>query len=223
MPDANTVGCYLMKWDNTTATWIASYCFNAGGWSPNITLNPGEGAFLANPGPAFSLTFTGAAHPFAAVPSPFSGLYSSQSAAFSPATYDDIFYNGTGGPGPASNIKTANFVVANQSYLLHTYRTISSTWINGAPAASLGEAIWVNPPADAFGHQPPAPPVYLVAYLTSVANGFGLTLLWTGSGVLQQSMDLTTWTDVLDASNHPVTSPYTAPISGGYLYFRVRP
>ena len=78
MPNANTVGCFLFKFDNSTATWMASYCASAGAWSPNLTLDPGEGAFLANPGPAFMLTFTGAAHTFAPFLAPYSGLYSSQ-------------------------------------------------------------------------------------------------------------------------------------------------
>ncbi len=220
MPNANTVGCFLFKFDNSTATWMASYCASAGAWSPNLTLDPGEGAFLANPGPAFMLTFTGAAHTFAPFPAPYSGLYSSQETTFSPATYDDIFNNGAGAPPPANLTTMFNFNPATQSYgVKHTYASGSGNWIGGTPTAALGESVWVNPPVDSAGNKPPAPPVYIAAYLVPTIANVSLVIVWPGTGVLQQSTDLVTWTDVVPAA----TSPYTVPIGPGPLYFRVRP
>ena len=83
-----------------------------------------------------------------------------------------------------------------------------------APAVPRGQAVWINAATAA------TPPMYLVSSFVLEQNGGSLTMVWF-KGTLQQSSDLATWTDVLDASNQPVTSPYTAPIGSSCLYFRL--
>ncbi len=53
--------------------------------------------------------------------------------------------------------------------------------------------------------------------LTTSLSGSTLTIQWTGGGVLQESNDLTTWTDLLSA-----TSPYQTGTGAPRKYYRVR-
>jgi hypothetical protein len=43
------------------------------------------------------------------------------------------------------------------------------------------------------------------------------TVIWTGFGMLQESTDLVTWTDLPNAS-----TPYTAPLAGPKRFYRLR-
>jgi hypothetical protein len=56
-------GAVIYKWDSKACSYVASTFDDITlSWTPNITLNPGEGAWFYNPGPPFSHTYTGCAH-----------------------------------------------------------------------------------------------------------------------------------------------------------------
>ena len=55
------------------------------------------------------------------------------------------------------------------------------------------------------------------AVLNVVEADSDLTATWTGFGILQQSTDLTSWTDVPGAS-----SPHVEPVGAGKKFFRLR-
>jgi HYR domain-containing protein len=54
-------GSQILKWNCQAQAYEPTATFNAGAWTTNLTLNPGEGAFFINPGPAFLLTVSGVA------------------------------------------------------------------------------------------------------------------------------------------------------------------
>src|SRR6266487_1112703 len=54
-------GSKINKFNNLTHSYEPTATFN-GTWSPNLTLNPGEGAYFFNPGPTLTITISGDAH-----------------------------------------------------------------------------------------------------------------------------------------------------------------
>jgi len=54
-------GSQILKWNCQAQAYEPLATYSSGAWSPNLTLNPGEGAFFINPGPAFLLTVSGVA------------------------------------------------------------------------------------------------------------------------------------------------------------------
>ena len=205
-----TLGCWLMKYDNLAAQWFVAR-HTAGGWAPDLTLDPIEGAFLVNPNPQpFDLTFTGNPRIPVPVPMPIPpiGLYSCQDETIAVASYFDITQH-----APAIHTSVGLWDPAVGAYQVYAY-TIAG-WIPSAPAVPRGYTAWFNAATAA------TPPVYLVPSFVREQSGGSLTLVWF-KGTLQQSSDLATWTDVLDTYNQPVTSPYTASMESGCLYFRLR-
>lgn len=210
MGSDNTLGCCLMKYDNPTAQWLIAV-HTAAGWSPDLTLDPGEGAFLANPNPPFDLTFTGnPIIPILPLPGAPSGLYSCQDETIDSANYTQVT-----GDAPVNGNTVALWNGAD--YTVYTYHVPHGPgWYPSTPAVPRGQAAWFN-----FAGLQIIPPTYLFSSFTLEPSGGSLTLVWV-TGMLQQSSDLVTWTDVLDVNNQPVTSPYTTPIGPGCLYFRLR-
>jgi hypothetical protein len=224
-------GCFLFKFDNPSATWLCSYNYGGTtGWSPNFTLNPGEGAFLANPGSPFSLTFSGAESPTLTPIATPSGLYSAQdydnTYGFGPSpAYDYVDIIGNASAAPAITTEWLNWVNSKQVYKAHTYN--GSAWASGTPQAAVGEAVWV-----VTSFLPTEPPLYLAGFLTpsggiSGGSPYSLIIVWPSSvsgspAYLQESTDLVTWTDVYTVGGAYVTSPYTVTVSTGtFLYFRL--
>jgi hypothetical protein len=226
-------GCFLFKFDNPSATWLCSYNYGGTtGWSPNFTLNPGEGAFLANPGSPFSLTFSGAESPTLTPIATPSGLYSAQDydntygLGPSPAyNYADIIGNASA--VPANDTKWLNWVNYSE-YKIQTYNARAGIWAGGTPQAAVGEAVWVSLSPSSL---PLDPPLYLAGFLAPSAGiqggwPYSLTVVWPSSvsgspAYLQESTDLVNWAYVSVLGAY-VTSPYTVTASPGtFLYFRL--
>lgn len=55
-------GSQIIKWNCQSQTYEPTATYNNGAWVPNLTLDPGEGAWFVNPGPAFTATISGVAH-----------------------------------------------------------------------------------------------------------------------------------------------------------------
>jgi hypothetical protein len=204
MADANTVGCWLFKYDNVSGQFYTAY-HGPVGWTADLTLNPGEGAWLANPNPPFQLTFTGIPHAAVPVQSP-SGLYSCQDETLaSPRSYTDI----TDGMAPARG--TYVYSWTGSGYATHDY--MGTAWVGGAPAVAQGSAVWIN----IIGN----PPLTLAMSSNWQQNGGSLTLVWLDA-ILQQSTDLLTWNDVTNGPGSYVSSPYTVATGEGSLFYRLR-
>ena len=204
MADPSTVGCWLFKFDNNSGQFYTAY-HGPVGWTTDLTLNPGEGAWLANPNPSFQLTFTGAPHIAAPVLAPL-GLYSCQGETLaSPRSYTDI----TDGTMPARG--TYVYSWNGSAFVTQSYS--GPTWVGGAPAVQQGSAIWINGFA--------LPPLTLAISSNSQQNGGQLTMVWLVAK-LQQSTDLLTWNDVTNLSGSTVSSPYTVSTATGSLFYRLR-
>ena len=133
-------GCVLYKYDNTRDAWVIStYSAVTGSWADgdNITLAPGEGAFLCTPSSGFDLTFTGDPHT-PVLPLPLGtgcAIVSRQTNA--PGTYDTIV-----GAPPAAGATVYKFS-ATGGYVTYTYDEFDLAWTPAEPTTEVGEALWV--------------------------------------------------------------------------------
>lgn len=178
MPD----GSVLYKYDNASASWSAAF-YNAGlgSWTPgNLTLAPGEGAFLQSPS-NFFITFTGTPHvPVLPITNLAAGnlLLSRQTNAV--ARYSDIT-----GIAPQDGAAIHRWNSASQSYDIYQYFS-GYGWYPGdtaGPVAAIGEALWVSP----LNITPPRLPA---SYTIGVRAGFNLIAnqLDHGSNMLNEIM-----------------------------------
>jgi Immunoglobulin I-set domain len=205
-------GCQLFKFVNNTTNgspWVPSiYRAALGSWVPgDVTLNPGEGAFLLNPSTApFSISLIGTAMPRRSGPYPTTGgmlLLSGQ--GFEPATFELIY----GGPAQASD---QVFQWDAPYYHIYSYTETKGgpnlAWAPTAPVIPIGQSVWTRVPRGAY-RWPPGAPVYLSVQLS---NG-SAALQWNDvpapvePNVLQFSTNLVNWTDLTNASSPwPLTS-----------------
>jgi hypothetical protein len=86
----NVPACsFVLKWNPQIQGFDPPAFFNGASWNPNITLDPGEGAFFFNPGPATSIAISGNSHtPVLPTSLPSVIMLSRQDPA--PATFNDI-------------------------------------------------------------------------------------------------------------------------------------
>jgi hypothetical protein len=158
-------GCALYKYDNVTSNWVASYYSAASSsWlPPNLTLSPGEGAFLQSP-TSFTLTLIGTPHvPVLPVNVPSGATY-----LLSRQTNDVGDYSNIVGGTPANLTKWYRFDAASQSYTVYTYSSHSGAWSPTEPNASVGEAVWIAAPGGS------GPPPISVSYAISIQAGYNL-------------------------------------------------
>jgi hypothetical protein len=174
-------GTVVSKYDNTAGHWLQStYSASLGAWvPPNITLRPGEGAFLQDPtnagGPInFTLSFTGQPN-LPVLPISITNpivLVSRQTNG------PGNFLNITGfNPSPGTTVYKWNGV----SY--DTYAFNGTNWSPFPPTTLVGEACWIAPNGSATPPVIPiAPTVTLQAVNTSVAPGSSVQLTANISG-----------------------------------------
>ena len=138
-------GSKITKWNQAGQVFEPSAVFSGDVWSPNLTLNPGEGAFFENPTASpITLTSSGATPtpnlPLA-LPSPGCSIVSRQQPLVS--GYNDIV-----GLAPQPGDLVFRFASGIQSYLVYVFDEFELVWINGLalpedPMANVGESIWV--------------------------------------------------------------------------------
>ena len=159
-------GSAVYKYNNGSGTWSKStYSAAAGSWSfPDLTLSPGEGAFLQSPSD-FTLTFTGTPHvPVLPVSVPAGATYLLSRQTNATGNYDNIV-----GLPPVGGAKVYKWT--GKDYQVFTFG--KNTWSPAAPSAAVGEALWIQP---AGGSGPPPialPPSYTLnisAGLNLIAN-----------------------------------------------------
>lgn len=141
-------GATLRKWDSGAQDFGPVQVYSAGGWldldgNPStVTLKPGEGAMLDNPGPGFSLTFTGKRRFSRHLPpSLMQGMQCLSDQLPEPGTFTSIV-----GLPPVSGTQVRR-LLPNGTYSTHTY-TDASGWDPTPPMANVGEAWLVSLPCD---------------------------------------------------------------------------
>jgi Immunoglobulin I-set domain len=206
-------GCQLFKFVNNTTNgspWVPSiYRAAWGSWVPgDVTLNPGEGAYLLNSSTApFSISLIGTAMSRRSEPYPnvWGGMLLLSGQGFEPSTFELIY----GGPAQV-NDQVFQWNKLYAAYSIYAYALIKGPpgegWSPSAPAIPIGQSVWIKV-AGNYGWVPPAP-VYLSVQLS---NNFA-ALQWNvvpfmTSTVLQFSTNLVNWTDLTNASSPwPLTS-----------------
>jgi len=186
-------GSVLYKYSNANASWSASYYSAAqAGWTPTqLTLEPGEGAFLQSP-TNFALRLTGTPHvPVlpVSIPSGVTHLVSRQTNA--PGTFETIV-------GTAPSDGAMVFQWNGTSYHVFTYDSAFGGWVDGSgntlpdPTAAVGEAMWIAPGGGSPASPPANPFVFYRGLLHQAASAANLVLqsnLLTVSNIGTSGMD----------------------------------
>jgi hypothetical protein len=137
-------GSQIIKWNKVGQVFQPAAVFSGGLWSPNYTLDPGEGAFFYNPTASpLILNVSGNAHtPVLPLTLPPVGccIVSRQQPLV--ATYDDIV-----GLPPQPGDVVFRFVPAVASYLVYVFDEFGGGWMRDgnpdAPMANVGESFWI--------------------------------------------------------------------------------
>jgi hypothetical protein len=155
-------GSVLSKFDNVSGTWmLASYSAASHTWTPtNLTLNPGEGAFLQSP-TNFTLYFTGTPH-VPVLPVNFAN-FAGPGYLLSRQTNDigtwDTIVGGT--PPPLARM----FIYAN-GWVAYNYDEEDMDWDPADPVVGVGQAVWIS----LTGGSPPAIPTEIRTYTLTIPN-----------------------------------------------------
>lgn len=144
-------GCVVVKFVNASQTWATPSLYVAGsGWQPkNITLSPGEGAFLHSPS-AFSLTFQGRTRT-PVLPLSLPGGWSMVSRQLAvPGDFASIV-----GPAPIAGDEVHRWSRPQQEYVRVQYDGDFELWLPTVPVAAVGEAWWVRRGGPTRPNMPP--------------------------------------------------------------------
>jgi len=143
-------GSQILKLNCQTQSYEPTATFNNGAWTPNLTLDPGEGAYFINPGPAMTVTISGDAHtPVLPLNVPVNGccLVSLQEPLA--GGVDEII--GLGG-GEGDNVFRFNPLTSRWN--VYNYSEDNPGWSPSEPVANVGESFWYC----RAGAVPPPPP-----------------------------------------------------------------
>lgn len=151
-------GTYLHKFDNAVGIYLSAYYTTARGWDvPNLTLHPGEAAFIRSPS-FFNHIFKGTARtPVLPLP-PCAGFRFLSCQSNSPGTYENI----VGGPLDEG---TTAYIWNGVSH--DTFVFTFGQWEPAAPTVPIGRAMWITLPQAAtscpgeFDHLTPPPSIIL--------------------------------------------------------------
>lgn len=215
VPNASKVG----KWDDSTGYTFATKKA-AAAWNPNLTVNPGEGAFLITPGTAApTVTFPQSSGTPRTTETPVtitSGAYGPNWYLLSrqkncPATYEDIVNVAGGGTPPfdglslyrlkqsypfegAPTVLTAYDPIAwPLAYDIFTYN--AGAWAPFAPVMRVGEAVWIGPEVESISgraYEKNGCP----ATSGSPLRNWQIKLTGTPTGAGALPISLTTFTDI---------------------------
>ena len=235
LPDGTQIFKFINNSPSAFPWATASYNKKLSMWIPNnISLNPGEGAFLFNPsGSPFSISFTGLGLLPRSTPYTFTSghlFYLLSDQACEPSSYDLMMGVPPDEGSIVDQLRGTNY---QQSIYFRNKTSGTTNWVPVAPALAIGESAWVLPRESSqyLSPAPPAPVVLSVALTNGVA-----AVLWNtvplpseGSGLaewfpqedffLESSPDLGNWTVISNA-----TSPWTIDLSTNaspQLFFRI--
>jgi hypothetical protein len=170
-----------------------------------VIWNPGEGMFIYIFNPPTAITFNGTPATPVFPPTNYSGcnawsLLCSQTTNAT-STYADV----TGfAPQEGSQV---SFTFPTNLVFLATDTYTNGAWTPGIPTLTNS--------APAF-FLVPCTPISSLLLHTTLSSG-QVTVQWSDSGVLQESTDLNTWTDLSGA-----TSPYITAPTSAQMFYRVR-
>ncbi|PWU21672.1 MAG: hypothetical protein C5B50_01135, partial [Verrucomicrobia bacterium] len=160
-------GTVLSKYVNSAGVWVQATFSSGSGWAPgNLSLSPGEGAFLASP-TNFNLVLTGTPQTTVSpvsIPNNVAYLLSRQ-------TNDVAHYKDITGFDPIAGAKLYRWT--NSSYSVYTFD--GTSWSGGtAPTVAVGESVWIAPNGGTNGTpvDVPAAPT-IISQPTSVTVGLG--------------------------------------------------
>lgn len=130
----------VSKFDNAAQAWVTSgYDPTVGSWFPNLTLNPGEGALLFNPGVAILLELSGTPRT-AVVPVPASGAPRLLSRQILPRS--DLLSDSGVSQIPDG---TLLYLMRSGSFEAYLYNLeAGGVWEPSTPEARVGEAFWLG-------------------------------------------------------------------------------
>ena len=143
-------GSRLHKFINANQVWqVAEYNAVQQSWQPGqITLNPGEGAFLESPS-SYQLTFTGfRRNPVLPVNMPAGLCYLLSRQTPDPGTYDTIVGLT---PRDGAVVHRWNAVAARYD----TYSFVNATWQPTTPITAVGESEWICSQGGGVPNEPP--------------------------------------------------------------------
>lgn len=186
-------GSVVMKYDNTTQSWIRStYRSAIKTWVPgNVTLNPGEGALFVSP-TSFALNFSGVT-PTPNLPITLNGIELLSLQTNGTGRYENIIGQN---PGSGATVYTLDPSGAYNSY---TYDAPKKVWhdqsnnLVAEPTTLPAQSCWISP-ALTTPPVPPSPPIILIqptnvvgavgqiASFSVTAAGSGLHYNWRHNG-----------------------------------------
>jgi hypothetical protein len=136
-------GSKIIKWNNQVQAWGPISIFSGGIWSPNQTLDPGEGAFFFNPGAPFSLNVSGNPHtPLLPLVLPPNGCCIVSRQEPLTGGFTDII-----GLPPQDGDAVWQYQSPQGIYLQDVYFEVLGGWDGDSggnePMASVGESVWI--------------------------------------------------------------------------------
>ena len=145
-------GSKIIKWNKVGQVFDPQATFS-GVWSPNLILDPGEGAFFYNPtATPIPLTISGNAHtPVLPLPLPANGCCIASRQVPLVGGFIDIV-----GLPPQPGDLVFRFDPVTQSFVGYTFDPVDLMWLRDGvpddPMANVGESIWIcrggaNPPS----------------------------------------------------------------------------
>jgi len=191
---------YLPFWPRPTG-WVDGQ----GNTVSGVIWNPGEGMFIINFNPPTAITFNGTPATPVFPPTNYSG-YNAWSLLCSQTTNATSTYADVTGFAPQEGSQVS-FTFPTNLVFLATDTYTNGTWTPDVPILTNS--------APAF-FLVPCTPISSLLLHTTFSSG-QVTVQWSDSGVLQESTDLNTWTDLSGA-----TSPYITASTSAQMFYRVR-
>ena len=147
-------GSHLFKYDNAVGIYLTANYYN-GAWQPgNLTLNPGEGAFLYSP-LGFSLILTGSPHvPVLPLSNSCAGFQLLSRQTNGAGTFDNIL-----GVPPQAGDQV--YKLTATGYSSYEFLGAPDGWEPSEPIIAVGEAVWIRQftgPSCPGGSNPLTPP-----------------------------------------------------------------
>ena len=133
-------GSKIIKWNKVGQVFEPQSVFSGSVWSPNYTLNPGEGAFFFNPTATPVVLNSSGTTPTPSLPlviPPTGCCIVSRQVALA-GGYVDIV-----GLPPVGGDAVYRFDPATANYLAYFFDDSIQDWIPSAPIANVGESIWI--------------------------------------------------------------------------------
>jgi hypothetical protein len=130
-------GAAIYKWDPVACSYVSSFFDSINQvWVPNLTLNPGEGAFFYNPGAAFVHNYAGCAHTPALIPAPTNCCILVARQTNGVGNWDNIIST-----PPSGGARVYRY--GNGGFTVYTFDEVDLVWTPSFPIVAVGESMWI--------------------------------------------------------------------------------